>query len=305
MPLAGMRESGQEFSYQWFGGEPLIKKNLIIEADEYALLLAKRRDLKHRPTVVTNGTILTDKLLKHFVKFNYGVGVSIDGSPEINSLNRRFLSGRETESKIEKNIQKLLKEGVHVGVNITPIHESKEQLISSINYVLGLGVRFIYVNSPIPIDGFWVKDGASWANSLHSARLHVLSHGGMLFSHIDRVFQAIDSRIPRVFEHLQSCGGVNVTLLPKGQLSVLDLNWKDNQYIFSLSEVQEKPELLNNSKKSLHPLPECNTCIAHHICGGPSINDQLLTKKLIPSPEYCHFFKTATMSVLTDNSGLQ
>lgn len=303
--LIDLHSGKHELSYQWFGGEPLTKKNLIIEADFYAKNIAEKHGLTIRPTIVTNGTILNEDIIQHFADFNYGVGISLDGPPEKNKINRRFLSGKTTESTIERNISRLLSKNVHVGVNVTPTASNYLDIIDTVEYILELGVKFIYINSPIPIRSYWVEDGQGWANSLLKARLYALSRGAMVFSHLDRVYQSLDTRTPRVYEHVQGCGGLNVALLPGGRISVLDLNWKENKYIFPIEEIRNNPNLLSKAKKSLHPIPECNTCIAHNICGGPSINDQLLLGTVKPLSEYCRFFEAATLNVILDKSGLQ
>jgi sulfatase maturation enzyme AslB (radical SAM superfamily) len=293
-------------TYQWFGGEPLMRKDLILEADAVIRDMAReRRVARLRPTIVTNGTILNERLIKHFVEFGYGVGVSIDAPPDENAKYRRFLNGRRTEALIESNIAKLLHAGVYTGANVTPTSENWSDLQRTVDYVLALGIKFIYVNSPIPKDGYWVSDGAGWARQLQKARLSALSRGAMVFSHIDRIYQAIDTRQPRVYEHLQECGGVNVALLPGGRISVLDLNWREPDLIFPVETVRRDPSVLAKARKELFPIADCRSCIAAAICGGPSVNDRRLTKSERPTEQYCRFFREGTRLSALDASGLQ
>lgn len=303
--LIDLRGTRRELTYQWFGGEPLLRQDLLFAADRIAREKASALGLSTRPTVVTNGTVLNERLLEHFAEYSYGVGISLDGPPEINRLERRLLSGKATERFIEKNIRRLLDFGIHVGVNVTPTAGNCHRIRETIEYVLSLGVKFVYVNSPIPIREYWVEDGAAWAHALYEARLFALSRGAMLFSHLDRVYQAIDSRQPRMFEHRQGCGGLNAALLSGGRLSVLDLNWRHAEYVFPLVEVRSDPTLLSRAAKKLHPSPSCRSCLAAGICGGPSINDRLLIGRDEPLPQYCDFFQTATRLAVLDPSGLQ
>lgn len=70
----------EEVSIQWFGGEPTIRFDLMQYGDQLADTLADRYDVARvRRTVVTNGARLTDDALSHFVAYQYGVGISIDG----------------------------------------------------------------------------------------------------------------------------------------------------------------------------------------------------------------------------------
>jgi sulfatase maturation enzyme AslB (radical SAM superfamily) len=303
--LVDFNRGRRAISYQWFGGEPLIRRDLIIAGDRIARDKAYVAGLIARPTIVTNGTILNEELVDHFREYRYGVGVSIDGPPNVNSIERRFLSGKTSERVIERNIAALLRANIHVGANVTPTAANFRGLIDSVKYVLSLGIRFIYVNSPIPIRGYWVADGASWAQALQNARLFCLSKGAMLFSHLDRVYQAIDTRKPRVFEHVQGCGGLNAALLAGRRISVLDLNWRCSDYIFALDDIRAHPELLSKARKALFPSIRCRQCIAAAICGGPSINDQLLIGHAEPLEQYCRFFEAAVRLAVLDPTGLQ
>jgi uncharacterized protein len=127
----------------------------------------------------------------------------------------------------------------------------------------------------------------------------------MVFSHLDRVYQALDSRQPRVYEHLQAGGGVNVALLPGGRISVLDLNWRDERFIFTLDEIVEDRSRLGAAAKTLHPIEDCATCPAAAICGGPTLNERLLRGDTAPSADFCAFFRRATALAIADATGLQ
>jgi uncharacterized protein len=296
----------KEITYQWFGGEPTIRTDLMMAGDHYARELADRHDVARvQPTVVTNGAHLSQQMIEHFLEFRYGVGVSIDGPPSTNGLERVLLSGKPADARIHKNIRRLLAAGVHVGANVTPTLHNLRTMVEAIDYIIDLGVKFIYVNTPIPAFGDWPVHGAELAEALFAARLHALARGAMVFSHLDRIYQALDSRQPRVYEHLQPGGGVNVALLPGGRISVLDLNWRDERFIFTLDEIATDRSRLGTAAKTLHPIDDCATCPAAAICGGPTLNERLLRRDTAPSADFCAFFRRATTLAISDTTGLQ
>ncbi|NEA73541.1 radical SAM protein [Streptomyces sp. SID13588] len=112
----------KEVAIQWFGGEPTIRFDLMQYGDELADELAAKYGVQRiRRTVVTNGARLTDEMLAHFARYEYGVGISIDGPPAVNSVNRTLLGGQPADDRIRANVRRLVAaEGIHVGANLTP-----------------------------------------------------------------------------------------------------------------------------------------------------------------------------------------
>jgi uncharacterized protein len=296
----------EEVTIQWFGGEPTTRFDLMQYGDEYALELAEKHGVgRVQFTVVTNGVLIKDPMIEHFKKFKYGVGVSFDGAPDDNKVERFLLSGKPADQRIHRNIQRLLDAGVHVGCNLTPTPINVSNLPDTVEYVLSLGINFIYVNTPIPISGRWHVDGEALCRAVFRSRLLALSRGAMLFSSLDRIYQALDTRLPKMYEHIQQDGGLNAALLSRGRISILDLNWRDDSFVFPISRLREQPELLAGAAKNLLPAKQCGECPAAAVCGGPSRNDVSLRNNPEPDPQMCDFFQVGLELALTDQTGLQ
>ncbi|MER5750825.1 radical SAM protein [Streptomyces sp. NPDC002088] len=296
----------EEVTIQWFGGEPTTRFDLMKYGDEYSLELAEKYGVgRVQFTVVTNGVLLKDDMIEHFKKYKYGVGVSFDGRPDDNKIERFLLSGKPADGRIHRNIQRLLEAGVHVGCNLTPTPTNVSDLPDTVEYVLSLGINFIYVNTPIPISGRWHVDGEALTRAVFRSRLLALSRGAMLFSSLDRIYQALDTRLPKMYEHIQQDGGLNAALLSRGRISILDLNWRDDSFVFPISELRENPGLLGQAAKNLLPAPQCGDCSAAAVCGGPSRNDVSLRRNAEPDPQMCDFFQVGLQLALTDHTGLQ
>jgi sulfatase maturation enzyme AslB (radical SAM superfamily) len=304
--LAEQNAGQREITVQWFGGEPTIRFDLMKHGDRYLRELAERFHIgRVQSTVVTNGAAIRDEMIEHFSEYRYGVGVSFDGSPSENSIERFLLSGRPADRSIARNVRRLVEAGVHIGCNLTPTAANVSDLPKAIDYVFSLGVRFVYVNTPIPITGQWHVDGKALADALFTCRMIALSRGGMLFSALDRIYQGLDSRIPRMLEHIQRDGGINAALLPGGRVSVLDLNWRHPEFIFTIEELRDRPELLASAGKDLLPSDSCSACPAAGICGGPTRNEVALRGTAEPDPQMCAFFLRGLERALLDQTGLQ
>jgi sulfatase maturation enzyme AslB (radical SAM superfamily) len=298
----------EEVSIQWFGGEPTIRFDLMQYGDELTDRLATEHQVKRvRRTVVTNGARLTDEALEHFVRYGYGVGISIDGPPDINSANRLLLGGQPADDRIRRNVQRLVgSPGLHVGCNLTPTAANIGRLAETVGWIIDtLGLTFIYVNTPIPTGGRWRVSGQALAHELYDARLVALSKGGLLFSVLDRAFQALDTRRPMLFDHMQGDGTLNAAYLPGRRISLCDINFTEPDFLFTLDELRHHPEVLGTVAKRVAPTPACGDCPAIAICGGPSRNEQLLIGGDTPDPQMCDFYRETVEIALWDNTGVQ
>ncbi|MCY9786971.1 radical SAM protein [Nocardiopsis sp. EMB25] len=303
------QNAGQrEVSIQWFGGEPTIRFDLMRYGDALADELASRYDVERiRRTVVTNGARLTDEMLGHFVRYQYGIGISVDGPPAINAVNRRLLGGQSADGRIGANVGRLLEaDGLYVGCNLTPTAANIGQLGETVSWIIEeLGLKFIYVNTPIPSGGRWRVKGGDLARELYEARLTALSKGGMLFSVLDRAFQALDTRRPMLFDHMQGDRSLNAALLPGNRISLCDINFTEPSFIHTLDELRAGPELLGGVAKEVAPYEKCGDCPALAICGGPSRNEQALVGADAPDEEMCAFYTGTVEIAVWDNTGVQ
>ncbi|GGO42452.1 radical SAM protein [Streptomyces lasiicapitis] len=298
----------EEVSIQWFGGEPTIRFDLMQYGDQLADTLADRYDVARvRRTVVTNGARLTDEALDHFVRYEYGVGISIDGPPGINSANRLLLGGQPADARIHRNVARFIAaEGLHVGCNLTPTAANIGRLAETVRWIIDdLGLKFIYVNTPIPTAGHWQVNGTDLARELYEARIAALARGGMLFSVVDRAFQALDTRRPMLLDHMQGDHSLNAALLPGSRVSLCDINFTEPSFLHTLDELRAEPSLLAKVAKKVAPIPECGDCPALAICGGPSRNEQSLIGGSTPDPQMCAFYRTTVEIAVWDNTGVQ
>lgn len=98
------------------GGEPLI-----INADIYEMLI--QRILKEIPNVKfsiqTNGTLMTQKHMEIFKKYNVKIGISLDGYNEEMNCCRIYSDGTNSFNTVMKKIRQLKEENIDYGIIMT------------------------------------------------------------------------------------------------------------------------------------------------------------------------------------------
>jgi uncharacterized protein len=128
--LGRIREySEKEPTMSLHGGEILMLPNKDIER-----LLAEIYKYKKETSIQTNATLIDDKKIELFKKYNTTVGISWDGPDDLSDF-------RPGTKKVEKVIEKLLKEGISIGLIIvvskanTGTKEKREKLKKFLLYL--------------------------------------------------------------------------------------------------------------------------------------------------------------------------
>lgn len=111
-------------------GEPLLRKELIFKIARYCKTLSDRYVREFLPTIVTNGTLLTEQVVNELQSEGVLFGVSFDGTKEVHNKNRVFPNGDGTYDIIERNIRSIEHKD-YVGAALT--YSSADLLQSFLN----------------------------------------------------------------------------------------------------------------------------------------------------------------------------
>jgi len=103
-------------------GEPLLNKKLISDISKYCLLKSDELGVEVTPTLVTNGTLLTEENVKFLQENRILFGVSLDGPKNVHDKYRKDVFGNPTYDLILKNILNI-KSREYVGVAATLTNE--------------------------------------------------------------------------------------------------------------------------------------------------------------------------------------
>ena len=104
-----------KIKYIWHGGEPLLAginffRKIVELQNRY-----KRGKQEITNTIQTNATLINDKWAKFFKKYNFGVGVSLDGDKHSNDAFRRNKKGSGCFDAIMRGVDVLRKYGIDPG----------------------------------------------------------------------------------------------------------------------------------------------------------------------------------------------
>lgn len=108
------------------GGEPLL-----LSADVYEKLLKKIITPNMRVSIQTNGTLINEKYIEIFKKYNMNVGISLDGCNEEQNYCRIYKNGKNSFNRVMNNIKLLKENNIRFGIimTISKKHLGKEKEI--------------------------------------------------------------------------------------------------------------------------------------------------------------------------------
>lgn len=93
----------------WYGGEPLLAKDLVLELQAFFQERCRERGVAFRSGLLTNGYLLTPELAAQMVENGTElVSITLDGPPEIHDLRRVLAGGRPTFAHIYENLKSVI-----------------------------------------------------------------------------------------------------------------------------------------------------------------------------------------------------
>ena len=140
----------------FFGGEPLLKKDLIYETINYAKKLEKENNIKFLYSITTNGTLIDDEFIRIAKQNDFLIGYSLDGTKETQNKNRLTHSGEETFNIVSENAKKLVKNIIKLVAMPVITKNNYINMTETTKFLFDLG--FNYVNCAFDYTSDWTDE---------------------------------------------------------------------------------------------------------------------------------------------------
>jgi sulfatase maturation enzyme AslB (radical SAM superfamily) len=156
-----------EVELQFFGGEPLLRFDLVKKAFFYAEAKSREKSKKIKYFLVTNGLLLDEDKLTFLKQYNTTIMLSIDGARQTQVENRPLLKkdGGRYFNSLLRNLKGLLGRAEKCCVNLVFLPGDIKKLKANFDFLTSLGVRNIRLSYAIGAD-FRRKDLSEYAREL-------------------------------------------------------------------------------------------------------------------------------------------
>lgn len=130
-----VKESGKPLRVDFYGGEPLLETALMFRAVDHLRQTYPEIHAKTTFSVTTNGSQMSETLIKRLIREDFMLYVSLDGSREINDRYRRRADGSGSFDLVTGNLERIgridpdfLEKNVAFSIVFAPPYRLKESL---------------------------------------------------------------------------------------------------------------------------------------------------------------------------------
>lgn len=292
----------------FFGGEPLMNLDVIEYVCKEFVSSYKKGIISYIPkfSLITNGTILNDNVIRIIQQYITTITVSIDGPKDVNDYNRRFADGNGSYAKISKFIRE-----VKAKTSICPEYEAtytsyhEEKGIEEIDLKSFFKREFDINGSVIREMNFeeFPKDYLNLIRGINSIR----QENGLSFP--DGFFSIINAIIYKKRKEMCLVGDHTVAVSVDGEIYPCHLNTgMDKVSLGNIKGVNlfNSKEIYRNKFPYLQSIRKdndaCVNCWAQSLCGGCTyrwfFDEEKNEYSRLPNSQHCRSNKKHIEQIL-------
>ena len=304
-----LSEGREKGTIVFYGGEPLLNKELFFESVLYALEFPVEWDF----SIITNGTLLDEKTVEFCKEHHITVGLSIDGPKNIHDKNRKYRN--ESRSSYDECMaSKLLLEriGCNYGLSMTlsqDVIDNKSDVLNWLfdNHRGDVFFNLLHFTSEDEFDDSYIKSATQFMIDFYN-----LNESKGFVMHEGRIQRQIDSFINQKFV-FSDCGAVGchqITVLPDGNLCICHGDSVDKKlFLGNLDNIEfdSVSDSIQGKKWTTYSTlndEECLNCPAIYICGRgcPQHAENVFGDRSHKEPNYCYYIKEMLFWLLSRGS---
>lgn len=301
-----MQQSGDSVSIGWQGGEPAL-----MGLDFYKRAIELEQKYGHGQSVgngfQTNGLLLDQEWAEFFKKYDWLIGLSLDGPEHIHDHYRLDKGGHKTWETVKRNAEMLLSEGVAVNAMCCITDYSSDKAEELYNYYKGLGftwMQFIPVverdaNDPSKAASFSLTDEkyGEFLIKLFDLWIADFKDGKPTTSvrHFESVFYSYVGMEAPECSFMKECGAY-VVIEHNGNVYSCDFFVEPRHKLGNIKH--DKIENMLNSKKqdefgkAKTVLPrKCRFCKWYSKCFGGCTKDRVKDPADHNQPRFCYSYQ--------------
>lgn len=294
-------------SVQYFGGEPMLKMDLIkVSTELLDAAVADGRIVGYSHSMTTNGTLMTQEHARWLVENNVELTFSLDGWRDLNDQHRLFHNGRSSYDLVLRAMELIRQAGGDFSVLVTLRPDTVPMLPEITKYIVSeLSCKTVRVNSPQPTADGWEVDGLELSRAIQESWMYCNANGAEFHSLGAFIVESINDRRPqpdRCFDNAPTrrdaeWGGY---VSADGKLSFC-IVWHQDDRVMTPSVREVPKSRAEEWHYDTHADDACDGCVAGMVCGGPCTLERLFNGGGL-NPDRCKFFKTMVPFVLTQPS---
>lgn len=142
--FTSLSNCSDKITVEFSGGEPLLNFKLIKQSVPEFNKIAQNKGIQVSYSIQSNGILLDEEIIDFLKENNFSIGISLDGSREVNDSNRIFPDNTGSFDKVMKAIKKL--KNKEVNFSILAVISDPSQYSNLLNFAVENGIKSIRAN---------------------------------------------------------------------------------------------------------------------------------------------------------------
>lgn len=259
---------GANFHIRFFGGEPLLYPTQLKKMAEYAHQLSQDLQLELDMVVVTNGTLITEKVAKFLADYHFNVTISLDSTPEINDVVRPLKGKGSSTALTLKGVENLLahRDQLKLLKFSSVFGDHNFDIIKTYNFLEKFGFDLYSFNNAASEEE---QSTENYLTALYELAQYVYEREG-----IEKLFHITPFReyLLRVDQkkHVENhCGAGKTYVHTDTQNDLYSCNWLMTDINEKIGhQTQIDAQSAKQYQPSLVEKHQCHSCWAKNLCGG-------------------------------------
>jgi uncharacterized protein len=287
---------------KYAGGEASLQMENVISVHDYALQKSRETGIALRGALLTNGIIMTKRVIEQLKQRDIGVTISLDGMGESHDQQRPFVSGKGTFAYVDRSIQRLLAHDMPPHISITVSRSSLAGIPELITYILAQDLTFT-------MNFYRDNDHAVDVERLLYEEQEMIDGMRKVYRVIEqqlprrRLLSALIDRADMQGPHRHACGAGKNYLAITQRGGIAPCHMTQEQVVATVADANPL-RVLWNDRKGLQNLPVeeragCQECTWRYWCGGgcPLLTYRMTGRYDRKSPN-CHIYQALFPDVL-------
>jgi uncharacterized protein len=285
--------------FVWHGGEATLVPRTFYDRALWLQDRFRRPGQTVLNTVQTNGTRLTNEWLAFLREHDFGVGVSLDGPPEIHDTRRVDMGGRPTSARVRAGLKRLQAAGISQWGALMVVDDAicAAGAQRVLEYMVEIGIRRVALLNVLPEN---TPPGAlprgdylpfpSFVEFLREL-FHVWwprYRDQIVVRELADLAGQLTGGAPQICVFAGECFGVYLTVEPTGEVSACDKYIDDGTYRFGhvltsgLTGARLSERLAAVREENRRALERMGGCRWFGVCHGGCPHDRYTGERRLP-----------------------
>lgn len=261
----------EEIVCNFGGGEPLLEWDNALSIVRSCKNTARKINIPLRFGLITNATLLTDKIAKTLKRENMFVAVSMDGLGKYQNIQRPYVGGGDSFQTVNRGIEILIANNIVFNLITIITSKNVSHLPEFTRHMLKLG---------IPISFGFYKDSPHSKSDLNASPQDLIKYFKLVLKEISlnppsyTIMHGLLDMVALDYPHIHPCraGRHYLVLRHDGRLAFCSVsvdrpigNPREND---SIIEMMRRNSLLRPKTRTINDVKECRYCPWKYSCCG-------------------------------------